>query len=113
MKWFTTLRDRKLNTATELLTTTSTQLARRRGCKNLLPNPRPIGPEITIARDFMLAGQGGVIDCLHFRGQASRTYLTIIIITHSVKVARIVCENRLMRFGWSSVGPLEAGKSGV
>jgi len=57
----------------------------------------------------MLAGQGGVIDCLHFCGQAS----TIIIITQSVKVAGIVCENRLMRFGWSSVGPLEAGKSGV
>ena len=87
MKWFTTLRDRTLNTATELLTTTSTQLAKG-GCKNLLPNPRPRGSEVRIARDFMLAGQGGVrINGASIRGQAS----TAIIITHRMKVAGIVC----------------------
>src|SRR5437762_3345585 len=98
MKWFTALRDRKLNTATELLTTTSTQLATG-GLENLFPNLAPVGPEIRIARDFMLAGQCGVIDRLHFRGQASRTYLTVIMITHSLKVAGLcVCEKLLTRF---------------
>jgi len=56
--------------------------------KPLTKSSSPVGSEVRIARDFMLAGQGGVrINGASIRGQAS----TAIIITHRMKVAGIVC----------------------